>query len=144
MNNVCVTMHHAFSFENRLAPFPGCDRRPNLGYFSCCSIFYVSIFVFLMHDYLCSVSLDLLYIFVVISPGFYSVPQFSHCKRCNGNSVCLSVRPSVTRRYCVKTSVVTVAGICNSVGGGVFVNMPPRCRWSVSKIGLLIHSAVNG
>jgi len=41
---------------------------------------------------------------------FYSVPQYSHCKRCTsyGNSVCLSVclsvRPSVTRRYCVKTT----------------------------------------
>jgi len=48
------------------------------------------------------------------SPGiavyrFYSAPQCSHCKRCisYGNSVrpsvCLSVSPSVTRRYCVKT-----------------------------------------
>jgi len=41
---------------------------------------------------------------------FYNAPQFSHCKRCTsyGNSVrlsvCLSVRPSVTRRYCVKTT----------------------------------------
>ena len=26
-------------------------------------------------------------------------------------------------------SVVTVAGICNSVGGGVCFDMPPRCRW---------------
>jgi len=38
----------------------------------------------------------------------YSSPQCSHCKRCTsyGNSVCLclSVRPSVTRRYCVKTT----------------------------------------
>jgi len=24
-----------------------------------------------------------------------------------------------------------VAGICNSVGGSVFVDMPPRCRWCV-------------
>ena len=34
---------------------------------------------------------------------FYCAP---HCKRCTsyGNSVCLSVRPSVTRRYCVKTT----------------------------------------
>jgi len=41
-------------------------------------------------------------------------------------------------------SVVTVAGIWSSVGGGVFVKMPPRCRWrwSVSKPGLLIHRAV--
>ena len=32
--------------------------------------------------------------------------QCSHCKRCisYGNSVCPSVRPSVTRRYCVKTT----------------------------------------
>jgi len=41
---------------------------------------------------------------------FYSAPQCSHCKRCTsyGNcvrpSVCLSVCPSVTRRYCVKTT----------------------------------------
>ena len=38
---------------------------------------------------------------------FYSAPQCSHCKRCTsyGNSVCLSIRPSVTHRYCVKTTV---------------------------------------
>ena len=44
---------------------------------------------------------------------FYSAPQWSHCapqcdhcKRCTsyGNSVCLSVCLSVTRRYCVKTT----------------------------------------
>jgi len=37
---------------------------------------------------------------------FYSAPQCSDCKRCTsyGNSVRLSVRPSVTRRYCVKTT----------------------------------------
>jgi len=41
---------------------------------------------------------------------FYSAPQCSHCKRCTsyGNSVRLSVRlsvcPSVTRRYFVKTT----------------------------------------
>ena len=37
-----------------------------------------------------------------------------------------------------------VAGIWSSVGGGVFVNSPPRCRWrwSVSMPGLLIHRAV--
>ena len=31
-------------------------------------------------------------------------------------------------------SVVTVAGICNSVGGGVFLDMPPRwrCWWRIS------------
>jgi len=44
--------------------------------------------------------------------SFYSAPQCSHCKRCTttsySNSVCLSVSPSVrlsvTRRYCVKTT----------------------------------------
>ena len=41
---------------------------------------------------------------------FYTAPQCSHCKSCctsYGNSVRLSVRPSVclaTRRYCVKTT----------------------------------------
>jgi len=42
-------------------------------------------------------------------------------------------------------SVVTVAGICNSAGGGVFVNKPLRCQWQwlVSKVGLLIYRAVN-
>ena len=39
---------------------------------------------------------------------FYSAPQCSHCKRCTIAiaipSVCPSVRPSVTRRYCVKTT----------------------------------------
>ena len=40
------------------------------GLFSCFSLFCVIVSVFLMHDYLCSVSLCLLYIFVVISPGF--------------------------------------------------------------------------
>jgi len=40
------------------------------------------------------------------STGFYSEPQCSHCKRCTsyGISVCLSICPSVTRRYCVKTT----------------------------------------
>jgi len=36
----------------------------------------------------------------------------------------------------VKFSVVTVAGICNSVGGSVLFEMPPRCRcrwlWQIS------------
>ena len=38
--------------------------------------------------------------------AFYSAPQCSHCKRCTsyGNSVCLSVCLSATRRYCVKTT----------------------------------------
>jgi len=41
-------------------------------------------------------------------------------------------------------SVVTVAEIWSLVGGGVFVNMPLRCRWrwSVSKPGLIMHKAV--
>jgi len=59
-----------FSFENRPSPFQarGHKMQPNLGYFSCFSLFYVIVFLmFLMHDYLCSVSLGLLYIFVVIS-----------------------------------------------------------------------------
>ena len=46
----------------------------------------------------------MLYISVFIY--FYSAPHCSHWKRCTsyGNSVCLSVCPSVTRRYCVKTT----------------------------------------
>ena len=49
---------------------------------------------------------------------FYSAPQCSHCKRCTsyGNSVCLSVhpsvRPSVTRRYCVKTTARSMGAVC--------------------------------
>ena len=39
-------------------------------------------------------------------------------------------------------SVVTVAGICNSVGGGVFFDMPPQCRWRIS-VGVKA-SVVNG
>ena len=37
--------------------------------------------------------------------AFLQREQCSHCKRwfCYSNSVCPSVRPSVTRRYCVKT-----------------------------------------
>ena len=37
---------------------------------------------------------------------FNSMPQCLHCKRCTSysNSVCLSVCPSVTCRYCVKTT----------------------------------------
>ena len=34
------------------------------------SLLYVVVFLFLMRDYLCSVHLGLLYIFVVISSGF--------------------------------------------------------------------------
>ena len=35
--------------------------------------------------------------------------------------------------YYIINSVVTVAGICNSVGGGVLFDIPPRCRcrWRV-------------
>jgi len=40
-------------------------------------------FVFLMHDYFCSISLGLLYIFVVISPGFWA-------------TVCKTVRPMLS------------------------------------------------
>jgi len=38
--------------------------------------------------------------------SFYTALQCSHCKRCTSysNSVCLSVCPSITRRYCVKTT----------------------------------------
>ena len=38
--------------------------------------------------------------------SFYSAPQCLHCKRCTsyGNSVCLSVCPSVTCWYYVKTT----------------------------------------
>jgi len=35
---------------------------------------------------------------------FYSAMQCSHCKRCTINFVRMSVCPSVTRRYCVKTT----------------------------------------
>ena len=43
---------------------------------------------------------------VRIDISFYSASQCSQCKRCTsyGNSVRLSVRLSVTRRYCVKTT----------------------------------------
>ena len=33
------------------------------------------------------------------------------------------------QHYVLGGSVVTVAGICNSVGGGVLFDIPPRCRW---------------
>jgi len=41
--------------------------------------------------------------------------------------------PHYCPKYCHKPiklncGVVTVAGICNSVGGGVLFNIPPRCR----------------
>jgi len=65
------------SFPLRVDPLrfqaTGRKRPPNLGFFSCfLKSYYLcyTIFVFLMHDYLCCVSLDLLYIFVVISSGF--------------------------------------------------------------------------
>jgi len=43
---------------------------------------------------------------LILTKRFYSAPQCSHCKRCTtyGISVRLSVCPSVTRRYCVKTT----------------------------------------
>jgi len=44
----------------------GCRRQPNLFFNNCFSSFYVTVFLFLVHDYLCSVSLGLLHIFVVI------------------------------------------------------------------------------
>ena len=61
------------SFPLRIDPLcfqaGGHKRQTKADFFSCFILFY-SIFVFLMHDYLCSVSLGLLYIFVVISSGF--------------------------------------------------------------------------
>jgi len=44
---------------------------------------------------------------IFLSCGLLQRAQCSHCKRCisYSNSVCLSVCPSVTRRYCVKTAV---------------------------------------
>jgi len=58
------------SFSYRTDPLRfhagGRKRRPNLGFLNRFSLF----FVLLMHAYLCSVSLGLLYIFVVISSDF--------------------------------------------------------------------------
>ena len=47
---------------------------------------------------------------------FYSAPQCFHCKRCTsyGNSVRLSIRPSVTRRYCVKTTARSMVQFADS------------------------------
>jgi len=60
-----------FSFENTEHQAGGHKRRPNLGFLVVLVYFYVIVFfVFLMHDYLYSVSLGLLYIFVVISSVF--------------------------------------------------------------------------
>jgi len=44
--------------------------------------------------------------FCIVTSDFYSAPQCSHCKCCisYGNSVRLSVRLSVTSRYCAKTT----------------------------------------
>ena len=64
-----------FSCENR----PALVSRPEVvrgdqtwDFFSCFQfILYYGIFVFLMHDYLCSVSLGVLCVFVVISCFFY-------------------------------------------------------------------------
>jgi len=55
------------------------------------------------HSHTCPARLTL----TIVHSGFYSAPQSSHCKRCTsyGNSIRLSVRRSVTRRYnCVKTT----------------------------------------
>ena len=43
---------------------------------------------------------------MLCTSGFLQRAQCSHCKRCisYSNSVCPSVCPSVTRRYCVKTT----------------------------------------
>jgi len=45
-------------------------------------------------------------------------------------TVCSTVRWSLLT--VVSSIVVTVAGICNSVGGGVLFNIPPRWRWQIS------------
>ena len=46
---------------------------------------------------------------ISLSTSFLQRAQCSHCKRCisYSNSVYLSVRPSVTRRYCVKTTALS-------------------------------------
>jgi len=52
------------SFPLRILPLcfqaGGHKRRPKLGFFGCFSLFYLIVFVFLIHDWLCSVSLGLL------------------------------------------------------------------------------------
>ena len=54
------------------------------------------------HNYRSSVASQDMFLLQFNSGHFYSAPQCSHCKRCTsyGNSV----RPSATRRYCVKTT----------------------------------------
>jgi len=70
---LCFCLSYLFLWEQICSRFHagGRKRRPNLGFFSCFSLFYVIVFCILMHDYLCSVSLGLLYIFVVIFSGFW-------------------------------------------------------------------------
>jgi len=64
-------------------------------------------------------------------PG-YSAPQCSHCKRCTsyGNSVYLSVRPSVrpsdTRRYCVKTTACSTVQFAPSDSKMCLVLQKPK------------------
>jgi len=48
--------------------------------------------------------------------------------------VCAQYHTIYGRHDIVRSSVVTVAGICNLVGGGVLFNMPPRWRWQISVV----------
>jgi len=52
----------------------------------------------------------------------------SQCGRC---VLFINILDSLMAPYLVynTTSVVMVAGICNSVGGGVLFDIPPRWRW---------------
>ena len=59
------------------------------------------------NQFVCCIWRGLYYIHLIRSwTHFYSAPQCPHCKRCTSysNDVCLSVCPSVTRWYCVKTT----------------------------------------
>jgi len=63
---------------------------------------------------------------------FYTQSLSSFCITCpyHHNLFCCSFNimssiPSLSPN----SSVVTVAGICNSVGGGALFDIPPRCRW---------------
>jgi len=75
LHRICFPTSSFFltSFPLRIDPLHfhgrGRKKRPKLGFLSCFSSCY-SIYMFLMHAYLCSVSLGLLYIFVVICSGF--------------------------------------------------------------------------
>ena len=44
---------------------------------------------------------------------------------------CCSLQYAAIYHNMPQTSVVTMAGICNSVGGGVLFDIPPRWRWPV-------------